>query len=584
MAAGDARDVLVVDDDRASLRWLARVLERRGYDVRTARDGNAALDAIAEAPPVAVLLDLLLPRLDGFGVLARLRADPAGPKVPVIVLSGVYGDPEVERELIAAGATRFLRKPFTAEAVVEALEEVIGPRPVPCREEGARLLDLAETPVIEVVWQAMQEDVSGALHFVRGEARKVVLLHRGEPTGVYSNQVSECLGQRLLHASRIEAPALEESLRISTAEGRRQGEILVALGHLSRNDLDVALRQQAIDKLGELFAWPRGRAWIAPGVSELARATPVCGWDAEALFFEGARRTPVQRLRPLLEPHAQQVIRMDAPDLSELAEEDTLRSFESGFSVGALMRTHPAAVYRGWRSGRIQFVEDARARPRPAVDWSDALRRVSSQNLFEVLGLDVEDPSPDVDRAFQERAAPYAACQGTEIPRRVRHAVEGIYARLCRARSVLSDPESRAAYRAKLREAEDAPITLMACAEVEGARAEDLLARGQIHDARIGLERALAHAPTPPHLRALHGWALFLDSRGQARGMARALDLARRTVQEHPDQPSPLYHLGMIHRALGNVDRARAYFTLTLQLDPDHPGARREWLRLRRRA
>src|SRR5262249_62218197 len=76
--------VLVVEDEPVNREVLCRMLRREGWSVTEAHDGPAALDSVAAAPPDLILLDLMLPKLDGFGVLQRLRAAPAHRAIPVV--------------------------------------------------------------------------------------------------------------------------------------------------------------------------------------------------------------------------------------------------------------------------------------------------------------------------------------------------------------------------------------------------------------------------------------------------------------------------------------------------------------------
>lgn len=109
--------VMVVDDQEANLRLLGTVLAQADYEVVPAMGGEQALQRIAAAPPDLVLLDMLMPGLDGFGVLARLKADPATAALPVIVLTAA---PEREHlvRAFAAGAVDFVTKPFVAEELL----------------------------------------------------------------------------------------------------------------------------------------------------------------------------------------------------------------------------------------------------------------------------------------------------------------------------------------------------------------------------------------------------------------------------------------------------------------------------------
>jgi hypothetical protein len=112
--------------------------------------------------------------------------------------------------------------------------------------------------VAEVLWGAMQQGLSGAVHFQAGRRHKAVVLDRGEPRFIRSNVVRECLGRRLMDAGRIDEKMLQESLRRSKNSGRRQGESLVAMGALTPGDLQKALLTQAEEKLLELFGWKEG--------------------------------------------------------------------------------------------------------------------------------------------------------------------------------------------------------------------------------------------------------------------------------------------------------------------------------------
>ena len=97
--------VLVVDDDDLQRDALADVLSRAGYAVEVAADGIAALEAARARAPNVVVLDLLLPRLDGASVLAELRRDPSLARVAVVVTTGVHTSHL--RRLLPADATLF---------------------------------------------------------------------------------------------------------------------------------------------------------------------------------------------------------------------------------------------------------------------------------------------------------------------------------------------------------------------------------------------------------------------------------------------------------------------------------------------
>ena len=112
--------VLVADDNADMREYLARLLRTAGYQVTTVTDGQAALDAVRAGPPDLVISDVMMPRLDGLGLVAALRADARTAAVPVLLLSARAGQ-EASIEGLRAGADDYLVKPFSA---VELLARV----------------------------------------------------------------------------------------------------------------------------------------------------------------------------------------------------------------------------------------------------------------------------------------------------------------------------------------------------------------------------------------------------------------------------------------------------------------------------
>jgi PAS domain S-box-containing protein len=108
-----AHRILVVDDDAVTRHILVGYLTRAGYETATAQSGDEALDLASRSLPSLVLLDLVIPAPDGYEILRRLRASARTRDLPVVVLTALEGDEEIERAF-EAGADDFLRKPFRA--------------------------------------------------------------------------------------------------------------------------------------------------------------------------------------------------------------------------------------------------------------------------------------------------------------------------------------------------------------------------------------------------------------------------------------------------------------------------------------
>jgi signal transduction histidine kinase len=117
-SAPDSGARVLLADDNADLRsYIARLLTERGYEVTPAADGEAALEAIRRRRPDLVVTDVMMPRLDGFGLLRAIREDPALRDLPVVVLSARAGE-EAKVEGLEAGADDYLAKPFSARELL----------------------------------------------------------------------------------------------------------------------------------------------------------------------------------------------------------------------------------------------------------------------------------------------------------------------------------------------------------------------------------------------------------------------------------------------------------------------------------
>ncbi len=128
--------VLIVEDEPDMLLLLRLTLEDAGFDTCLAADGETALRRIDAERPDLVLLDLMLPVLDGWGVLAELATRAGGP--PVVICSATDGRRERTRAA-ELGAAAFVSKPFEVEDLLRVLREALGGRRLP-RQAGAAAL------------------------------------------------------------------------------------------------------------------------------------------------------------------------------------------------------------------------------------------------------------------------------------------------------------------------------------------------------------------------------------------------------------------------------------------------------------
>jgi adenylate cyclase len=123
MSGNGRGTILVVDDVPENVRLLGAVLAARGYDVVSATDGPAALDLVGSANPDLVLLDVVMPQMDGYAVCRRLRAREETAVLPVIMLTSSTG-PE-KTQAIEAGADDFIPKPFNHHELLTRVRSLL---------------------------------------------------------------------------------------------------------------------------------------------------------------------------------------------------------------------------------------------------------------------------------------------------------------------------------------------------------------------------------------------------------------------------------------------------------------------------
>jgi len=122
--------ILIVDDDPDILDNIVTVLETQPYRLATARDGKKCMEMIAEEIPDLLILDLLMPRMDGWGVIREMRSEPRYMGVPIMILTTVIEDASRRRyELetgIAMDVQAYIQKPVSPSELIRRVEKLLG--------------------------------------------------------------------------------------------------------------------------------------------------------------------------------------------------------------------------------------------------------------------------------------------------------------------------------------------------------------------------------------------------------------------------------------------------------------------------
>ena len=125
MVNDQPRRILLVEDDRFLRKAAETTLKQQGYTVITAADGEEALRVARSAPPDLILLDVIMPKLNGFQVLDALKKDPTTAHIPVIILSNLGQDRDVQQAMEAGATAYFIKADLSLQALVQRVGETL---------------------------------------------------------------------------------------------------------------------------------------------------------------------------------------------------------------------------------------------------------------------------------------------------------------------------------------------------------------------------------------------------------------------------------------------------------------------------
>ena len=214
-----AATILCADVDRHLFKIVERALRGHGYRAVAAYDGDQALAMVRDESPSLVLLDINLPKRDGFEVLEAIRKlDGPAADTPVLLTSSSRISPQYEERANALGAQGLVAKPIALDDLLTRVRAHVKPsvplssrdakRGTSARVEG----DLAEIEFAQLLHRLHGLRATGVLMIHSGKKKKAIQLRDGYPVAVKSNLVDECLGNHLVRLGKLTPAALAESV------------------------------------------------------------------------------------------------------------------------------------------------------------------------------------------------------------------------------------------------------------------------------------------------------------------------------------------------------------------------------------
>ncbi|HET9253215.1 MAG TPA: ATP-binding protein, partial [Candidatus Eisenbacteria bacterium] len=229
---------VLVADDNADMRDYLRRLLAGTYEVEVVADGQAALESVRAAPPDLVLADVMMPRLDGFGLLAAIREDPLTRSVPVLLLSARAGE-ESRIEGLAAGADAYMVKPFSARELLARVGSLL--ELAQARAETERVLrrhDRAKDAFLAMLGHELRNPI-GAL------SSAVHVLEHADRSPESDARVRAAMLRQIRHLGRLVDDLLDMS-RVTAAKIRLQ-RAPVDLSVVARSALETLRIAGALD-------------------------------------------------------------------------------------------------------------------------------------------------------------------------------------------------------------------------------------------------------------------------------------------------------------------------------------------------
>jgi DNA-binding response OmpR family regulator len=120
-----AKKILIIEDDKFLRELIAQKIVKEGYDISEAIDGEEGIKKIKEEKPDMVLLDLILPGIDGFEVLSKMKEDPFLAQIPVIILSNLGQKDDIEKGLKLGAADYLIKAHFTPGEIIEKIKTIL---------------------------------------------------------------------------------------------------------------------------------------------------------------------------------------------------------------------------------------------------------------------------------------------------------------------------------------------------------------------------------------------------------------------------------------------------------------------------
>jgi CheY-like chemotaxis protein len=303
--------VLVIDDSPTILKVVQLVLTKAGFRVDTASDGEDGVAQARARRPDLILLDFVMPKMNGYQVCRTLGESPDLKDVPVVLMSA-KGDQVGERFVKVMGIVDYITKPFSPEAITAVVQHTIEKYPKrpagettavieqplgeePADEGPALQGNLRVVPLAEVLGLLGAQRQWGVLTVTSadGKARVEVVFKQGRIELALAEGLGEefLIGRYLVEASSMSRQDLDLFLETRSPGGKPLGEQLVKMSYVDEDARAEALNRQTQERVFELLRWPAGRfSFVVTRELPPLAVEAALALDIDGILMEGFRR------------------------------------------------------------------------------------------------------------------------------------------------------------------------------------------------------------------------------------------------------------------------------------------------------
>ncbi len=596
--------ILIVDDDPNILALLTEVIALEGWQVLSATNGEDGLQVFKSKRPDLLIVDGLLPKMNGFELAAKIRSSEQGRRIPIIMISGVYKTLRINEQIRDLQINEFLEKPFALESLLSRVKELASayieksPALAFFRNQG----ELQEMPIPKLLYILFSQRKNGILTLVKEKLKKRIYIRNGEPTFVESNLVQECLGKVLVRKGKLTEEQCNESLRMMQSQKSRQGRILINMGLLTPTELDEALKDQALERILEIFTWTEGSYRLQPPRAETPNLTTL-SLSLPQILLRGVRSGfPEAIIREEIGPYSERSIRIKNNPLLKFDDfrfaswdEQILNQVNGSNTLSDIVQSTEAReldiyqlIYTCLITDMIEFVVTSEEREEQNVYLRliQIFEELRQQNYFKVLDVSRQPTPKELFEHMSEKMATYHPVTSDFNPtksKKIHRVLTKITDIFKTAYDILNDPKQRQKYERQLFYSDG--IIPMFPSRVfdqneEFRKIKVDLSRGDFDNAETNSKAMALLFPGDWRFKAYHGWALFkkLCQRGQPASAAleSAIIEISSAIQMDPNEPSGYLFLGNIYKYLKKMDKAVVFFQEALQRDANLIEARRE--------